>query len=80
MAISISWNLVSGRSRGAPASPVQQQEAAMSAMAEAPRERKIRIMESGTKGCVIRLGRDPGSLMEGALMPGTGAASKESRT
>jgi hypothetical protein len=47
--VSISLNFVSGRSRGAPDSPVQQQETEMSATADAQRAERIRIMESKSK-------------------------------
>jgi hypothetical protein len=47
--VSISLNFVSGRSGGAPASPVQQQETVMSAIVARQSEEMIRIMESKLK-------------------------------
>ncbi len=57
--VSISLNFVSGRSGGAPASPVQQQETEMSAIVARQKEEMIRIMESKNKGLVNACGVVP---------------------
>lgn len=54
--VSISLNFVSGRSRGAADSPVQQQETDMSAITDAQKAEKIRIMESKSKGLLFACG------------------------
>jgi hypothetical protein len=77
--VSISLNFVSGRSRGASDSPVQQQETEISAIADAQKAEKIRIMESKSKGLLYACGGLSAPPWWRLLLPGSTAATKSNQ-